>query len=1363
MTIGLSPKVGFELICLDPPASNREHGFFEKTPRIRCRACAQYSHLYIEANPRVGASEVMDRQQLNEKEIFNTARRLNSAEARAEYLQQVCGDNRDFFDRVTAILRGFEEAGNFLECPPSGIAATIEMPPMTEGPNTIIGPYKLLEQIGEGGMGAVFVAVQAPPMERKVALKIIKPGMDSREVLARFEAERQALALMDHPNIAKVLDGGTTAAGRPYFVMELVKGTPITEYCDRDKLTTKARLDLFVSLCHGVQHAHQKGVIHRDLKPGNVLVEVHDVTPVPKIIDFGVAKAIGRHLTEQSLHTGLSQMLGTPLYMSPEQAGQSSLDVDTRSDIYSLGVLLYELLTGHTPFDEETLRTAGPDDLRRIICEVDPPYPSARVSTLQAAELSTISDRRRVESRKLSLQLRGDLDWIVMKALEKDRTRRYETANDLAADVQRYLADEPVQACSPSAWYRFTKFARRNRPALVTSALVALALIAGTGAAVWQAIRATYAEHRATDAEQRIGRALLKAEDRLQFARQTVDEMFVEVAEKWLAQQEGMTPLQKRFLRKALAFYQQLAMEESDNPAIRFEAASAQMRVGEIQGKLEQHSEAEATFRRAVKLLHGLLSEHPDEPRYRRQLAVGQLCLSRLVFASRSQLPEAERELRPALETFQTLAVQFPAEAEYQEKGALCYQELSGSLREAGRSREAEAACRQSLALFQALLASSPKDADRRHNLACAQADLARIVKFDKTAEAETLFHASVSTLTALVADDPKNANYRTNLAAFQNNLGLVLEQRGRLSEAETRFLHAVPLYGALANEFPKTPMYRWQLSKVLGNLAAVMRDSGKADKSKSFELQKHKIIDKLAADYPDVPEYRTLIGTDWTTQACELMEAGKLEEARKLLERAIAKKQSALNCNPDNAEYAQGLAVTLTIMGNVLNRMRRLDEAITVYRSALKIEERIPAKTSSPVREELWRTSGHLAEALEERGEYAEAEVLCRRALEVCNSLVADAPNVPQYRMNLAQTFDFLTRLCGRAKKLSEAEKSGRRAIEIQTVLADERPDDVDVRRKAGAYLSNLAQVLMDAGQLREARTFLEQALVHQRAALKLVPGNEASIRFLITHLKKLTELQIPLGDEGAAARTAAEFAQHVNTFESEHLDSEQLLFRSIDNCETMIAQAEGIHRPDRSVAQRPESVRVAARFLLVKAVIKDALQRSPDNPYHYMIADLLTTAPEPLRDPSLAVKLARRAVQLKPGDPLCMQSLSWALYRTGDFKGVLETLEKQADHNESGFTEAMAYWQLGQKAKAKTIFDRTSEWLKGYERECEERRKQGTEAYPLPSQLGRLQAEARDLINPPPTASPQGSEVKRDPISPPGRARRGRTTESL
>jgi serine/threonine protein kinase/tetratricopeptide (TPR) repeat protein len=437
---------------------------------------------------------------MNERDLFIAVLQKEDPAERAALLDRACAGEPALRQRVEHLLRAYQGAGSFLEAPAPNSGVTVDEPPITEQPGEVVGPYKLMEQIGEGGFGLVFVAEQQHPVRRKVALKVIKPGMDTRDVIARFEAERQALALMDHPNIAKVLDAGATESGRPYFVMELVKGVPITEYCDQGQLTSRRRLELFVPVCQAVQHAHQKGVIHRDLKPSNILVTLHDGTPVVKVIDFGVAKAVGQHLTEKTIYTRFAQMIGTPLYMSPEQAEMSGLDIDTRSDVYSLGVLLYELLTGTTPFDRKRLHEAAFDEVRRIIREEEPPRPSARLTTL-GETLPAVSAQRGTEPKKLSALVKGDLDWIVMKALEKDRARRYETASAFAADVRRFLGEEPVEARPPSATYRLRKLFRRNRVAVLTTAVVAAALVLGTAISTWQAIRATRAEAEARSAE----------------------------------------------------------------------------------------------------------------------------------------------------------------------------------------------------------------------------------------------------------------------------------------------------------------------------------------------------------------------------------------------------------------------------------------------------------------------------------------------------------------------------------------------------------------------------------------------------------------------------------------------------------------------------------------------------------------------------------------------------------------------------------------------------------------------------------------------------------------------------------------------
>jgi WD40 repeat protein/serine/threonine protein kinase len=369
-----------------------------------------------------------------------------------------------------------------------------EPAPVIEQTGDQIGRYKLLQKIGEGGCGVVYMAEQEEPVHRRVALKVIKLGMDTKQVVARFGAERQALALMDHPNIAKVLDAGATETGRPYFVMELVRGIRITDYCDQNNVPTGERLKLFAQVCQAIQHAHQKGVIHRDIKPSNILVTLHDGVPVPKVIDFGIAKATQGRLTDQTLFTAFEQFIGTPAYMSPEQAEMSGLDIDTRSDIYSLGVLLYELLVGTTPFGAEELMAAGLDQMRRTIREQEPVRPSTRLNTMVEGELTTMAKHRQTDALRLIHLVRGDLDWIVMKCLEKDRTRRYETANGLAADIERHLSNEPVVACPPSKAYRFQKFVRRNKVMVTSGALIATVLVLGVLTSTWLAVQATRAK-----------------------------------------------------------------------------------------------------------------------------------------------------------------------------------------------------------------------------------------------------------------------------------------------------------------------------------------------------------------------------------------------------------------------------------------------------------------------------------------------------------------------------------------------------------------------------------------------------------------------------------------------------------------------------------------------------------------------------------------------------------------------------------------------------------------------------------------------------------------------------------------------------
>jgi len=427
-------------------------------------------------------------------------------EKRPALLDAVCLGDPALRQRLESLLAAQQKTDPSPTPAAPTVAATLKLGP-PDAPDEAIGTtirrYKLLEIVGEGGCGVVYVAEQTQPVRRRVALKVIKLGMDTKQVVARFEAERQALAMMDHPNIAKVLDGGSTESGRPYFVMELVRGIRITDYCDQNHLTTQERLDLFIKVCHAIQHAHQKGIIHRDIKPSNILVTLHDGVPVPKVIDFGIAKATEGRLTDATVYTQLNQFIGTPAYMSPEQAEMSGLDIDTRSDIYSLGVLLYELLAGSTPFDATELMSQGIDAMRKRIRETEPPRPSTRFATLKGQELTTTAKRRSADKSKLMHQLQGDLDWIVMKCLEKDRTRRYETANGLAADLKRHLNNEPVTARPPSRLYELQKSIRRHKVGFAAAAAIIIILAIGIAASVDQAVRAQHETARARSAEQR--------------------------------------------------------------------------------------------------------------------------------------------------------------------------------------------------------------------------------------------------------------------------------------------------------------------------------------------------------------------------------------------------------------------------------------------------------------------------------------------------------------------------------------------------------------------------------------------------------------------------------------------------------------------------------------------------------------------------------------------------------------------------------------------------------------------------------------------------------------------------------------------
>ena len=907
---------------------------------------------------------------MNERSIFMEALAKETLAERSAYLAQVCGHDTALRQRVEALLVSHEQADSFLRkpvperlaklchgpeqagqlpqpqaydpnatgsfAPASPADAPQETPPGQEKPGMVIGPYKLLQQIGEGGFGIVFMAEQTQPLLRKVALKVIKTGMDSRQIIARFEAERQALAMMDHANIARVLDAGATASGRPYFVMELVHGVPITQYCDDNHLMPRERLELFVPVCLAIQHAHQKGIIHRDIKPSNVMVTLYDGKPVPKVIDFGVAKAIEQRLTERTLFTQYGMLVGTLEYMSPEQAEMSALGVDTRSDIYSLGVLLYELLTGSTPLTHKRLKEAAFGEILRLIKEEEPPKPSTRLSDSGEA-LASISAQRHMEPAKLSKLMRGELDWIVMKTLEKDRNRRYETPNALARDIQGYLSDEPVQACPPSARYKLGKFVRRHkRPVLAAAGFAALGVLGMVGLVLGM-VTVNAERQRTADA------LAAETKARLQ-TREALNAMTDDVIETLFAKQPHLADNEKAFLRRVLSFYQAFAADKGETEEARFLVASGQFRVAKVRAFLGETSAAVAGYRDAIQQLEKLAADFPTVPKYRAELAGSHNNLG-VRLCELGNLPEAEIGYRQAQAILEKLVADFPTVPEYRNKLASNQNNRSALLCELGNRTEGEMVLRQALAILEKLVADFPTDPEYRNRLANGHYNLGNLLReLGKRPQAATAYRQAQSILQKLIANFPTDPEYRDRLASSHNNMGLLLHDLGQPPEAVTAFRHALAIKGKLVADFPSVPAYRHELASSHNNLGLLLRELGKPPEAETAYGHALAILEKLAADFPAVPEYRHKLANSHNNLGTLLRDQGKRSEAATAYRHALAILEKLVADLPAVPEYRAELASSHDNLGRLLHAQGQRPEAATAYRHALAILEKLAA-----------------------------------------------------------------------------------------------------------------------------------------------------------------------------------------------------------------------------------------------------------------------------------------------------------------------------------------------------------------------------------------------------------------------------------
>ncbi len=762
--------------------------------------------------------------------VFQAVAELPPAQ-RAAVLERECGDDVELRRRVEALLQAHDDSAELPAAEPGSTRAYV---PAVEPGQVFAGRYKLREKLGEGGMGVVFVADQTEPVQRRVALKVIRAGLDTHRLLARFEQERQALALMDHPNIAKVFDAGLGPAGHPYFAMELVKGLPLTRYCDDARLSPRQRLELFIPVCQAVQHAHQKGIIHRDLKPSNILVGLYDGRAVPKVIDFGVAKATGPRLTEQSVYTEVGSIVGTLEYMSPEQAELNNLDIDTRSDVYALGVILYELLTGAVPFSRKQLEKAGLAEMLRVIKEMEPPKPSTKLS--HSGTLPSVAAHRQTEPHKLTALVRGELDWIVMKALEKDRSRRYETANGFAADVQRYLSGEPVLAAPASQWYRLRKLVRRHRGPVVAAGLVLLTLVGGIAGTTWGLLRAEQqrrlAEAKQQEAvEERDAKDVaLKAEQQARAdetkARQqafaALRSMTADVVERKFAQGAVLSEDERAFLRGVIAQYDAFAAIKGDDPDSRAARAEGRSRVGRMRYKLGEFQEAEEDYDQALGIQKELAADFPSRPEFRQDLAKSYNNRGFLMYHT-GRLPEAEKDWTEAVGIRKQLVADFPSRPEFRQDLAKSHLSRGVLLMDTGRLPEAEKDWTEAVNILKQLVDDFSSRREFRQDLARGHSYRGALLgDTGRVKEAERDFDRTLSLLKQLAADFPNLPDVRNDLADTFLDRAILRKQQGDWAAAKRLLLEGRPHHLGALNANPRHPIYRQFYRKHLNVLTTV-------------------------------------------------------------------------------------------------------------------------------------------------------------------------------------------------------------------------------------------------------------------------------------------------------------------------------------------------------------------------------------------------------------------------------------------------------------------------------------------------------------------------------------------------------------
>ena len=889
---------------------------------------------------------------MNDETLFHVAREL-PPEGRRAFLENACAGDAAHVRRILDLVEADSAHDGFLEGRAAGVPPLRELAllqdasastlngglpfPPAPAVHDRIGRYELLQKIGEGGMGIVFMAEQKHPVRRKVAVKVIRPGMNSRQVLARFEAEQQALALMNHPSIAAVLDAGVTDAGVPYFVMELVKGVPITTFCDERKLTPRERLDLLIPVCHAVQHAHQKGIIHRDLKPSNILVALYDGLPTPKVIDFGVAKAIDLKLTDRSFFTEFGTILGTLEYMSPEQAQLNQLDIDTRSDVYALGVLLYELLTGTTPIGRARLQGTTLLEALRLVRDEDPPAPSTRIGTI--AEIATVADRRGLPPHELRGVVHGELDWVVMKSLEKDRNRRYDTPGALAADLRRYLDDEPVAACPPSRSYRLRKLARKHRAALFAATAFLVILIVSAVVSVAFAIHATDESSKKTAALRSEESARAEARQAGAQAMDALRALSDDVIGLQIGRKAQLDSEDRARLGRILGYYESFAALKGDGLESRGIRAEGHFRVAALRARLGDSEGAAAAFRVASGLYRDLAAEHPEDPEYARAEGLSHRNLGSLA-SNRGRFEESLNEHHRGIEVLLACARAFPGNLEVGRALAGSQAGLGDVLEQLSRWEEAEDLNRRAARTLEPFVAAHPGSGDLRSELSECHSNLGQVERrLGKIEEGIVSFRRARLILEKLVEEFPESPEYRQSLADAHNQSAGALKDASRDAEAREALLAAIGIGRSLAARFPALPNYRLELATYMRNLAVLLQGPSELHEALELAREAEQIARRLDAEFPGNPLYRGLLGGACHVLGCVLDDLDRREDARAAMQEALKIREALAADHTAAADNVLDLAATCCNFANLLlNRLNMPDAALSHYGRAIEL-----------------------------------------------------------------------------------------------------------------------------------------------------------------------------------------------------------------------------------------------------------------------------------------------------------------------------------------------------------------------------------------------------------------------------------------